>query len=256
MIEALAKIEREVMAAAHRRATQRHSRRPRRVVVATVVLCLGAATAASAITGVGPFPTSDSGPSPLAPKTGGEATLLNVTDPTGGAWTARALRGTEGSLCVEAPPRPSPDTTGVCAGYDALASDFERFGLILNIGGPETGKASEQVHFIMGLARADSTAVRVIDQSGRERATKLSEAWATARPGDGPPPAGAAQSGVGPPPIRPSGPKSTSTEPIATRAFMLAASGPYPTEGEGIKLEVTLNDGRVLRSSWPSDYTP
>ena len=37
---------------------------------------------------------------------------------------------------------------------------------------------------------------------------------------------------------------------------MLAANGPYPTVGGGIKLQVTLTDGRQLQISFPSDYTP
>ncbi|MGI8945362.1 MAG: hypothetical protein ACR2GL_03875 [Thermoleophilaceae bacterium] len=240
MIEALEKIERELISAAQRRGAKRRRARSKRLAAGAAIGALALAAGASAITGVTPLDT----PSPLTPKAAGEQASLGVQAPTGGVWTMRALRGEEGSLCVEAPPRPSPDTGGICVGYDAIASAFERTGAVVYVGAPDS---VDNVHFIMGLVPADAKSIRVTDQNGRVSTPSLTGVWATTKPGDGvlAPELG----GSAAPPVK-------KGEPLGTRAFMLATNGPYPTEGGGIKVEVTRGDGGVAAGSWPADYTP
>ena len=154
----------------------------------------------------------------------------------------RALRGEEGSLCVEAPPRPSPHTGGICVGYDAIARAFKSTGAIVHVGSPDS---ADNVHFIMGFLPADAESIRITDQTGRVMTPSRTGVWATAKPGDG---------GLAPEVGGRSGHVAENGGPLGTRAFMLATDGPYPTEGGGIKLEVARGDGAQVKSSWPSDY--
>jgi hypothetical protein len=244
VIEALEKIERQLMAA-HPRTTKRRSRRQRALAVAVAVGSLILVTAASALTVGVPEPSDETPPSPLDAMANGESATLAAKAPDGGRWQLRALRGQEGSLCVEAPPRPSPDTGGVCAGFDALQSAFKSSGAILHVGGPESGEAAGKVHFAIGLVPAEATGVTIVDQVGEEHVANLSGVWAEAKPGDGLAPSGLERATARP-----------GEEPIGTRAFMAILDGPYPTEPPGIGLEVELDDGHTVRSSWPSDHMP
>lgn len=238
MMEALEHIERELMRAARVGRRRRASSWTAAVAVAGALLVL---SAGSAVSGVGPVPAlDDEAPSPLKVDSAAEFMEMEVGTPTGGSVTLRGTRGADRSLCVEVPPRPSPDASVMCADYSAIAKEFDRVGLILNIGGAEGG----DVHYLYGLVRADAVGVSMVDQSGQTSDLRLTKSWASAKPGDGRAPDGVSQA------------PTVAAAAFPARGFVLASAGQYPTTGKGIELEVQLKDGRVMSSVFPEDFGP
>lgn len=228
MSEPLDRIERQLTVVARRRVRRR--RRVRLLAPASTALVLTLASAASAVTGVGPVGDllAEGEPADLAPTRGAAQVRVDQRGADGQVFAMRAYETPRGVLCFQAPlPSPAGDTAMSCAPPKPLASELTRVGFRANLATGEDGKTP----VIFGIVRGDATAVTLDDGTGVGQRAELSRPWTTI-PSHG----AIAGSGDGSLPLR---------------AFLLAVDGRYPSAERPVTLRVALAGGDVRSSKWP-----
>lgn len=234
MSEPLDRIERQLTAAVRGRARRR--RRVRLLAPASTLLALVLASAASAVTGVGPMGDllAEGEPADLAPTRGAAQIRVDQRGPGGEVFAMRAYETPRGVLCFQAPP-PSPSgvTAMNCAPPEALASELARVGFSANLATGEDGKTP----VIFGVVPGNATAVTLDDPSRAGQPAELSPPWTTIPSRDAT--AGSAD------------------DSLPLRAFLLTVDGRYPSAERPVTLRVTLEGGDELSSEWPvASQTP
>jgi hypothetical protein len=160
-------------------------------------------------------------------------------------WRSVGYVGAQGALCTAAAPhgeRLIKPTLLQCSSPLAVVNGLSRFGAAVYFSNPnprrERGRRSVAA---FGFARADAIAVALVDQAGRRFRADLSRPWATAvrRPGD--------LAGVRGPLRRR---LAALPRRIRLRSYVASLSlPPDPDRGRGLRLEVRLRDGTVLRTA-------
>jgi hypothetical protein len=124
-----------------------------------------------------------------------------------------------GRFCIQAPPLAAGVTSnGSCTPAPDLASSLARSGTWSTVASPAN---APDVHLLFGIARGDTSAITVTTRHATP--AELSAVWT--RLSDG--------------------------EPI--RAFLAVIEGSRPYDDNPVELDVALEDGTVLTSTWPPD---
>ncbi|HEX6389925.1 MAG TPA: hypothetical protein VFZ89_10765 [Solirubrobacteraceae bacterium] len=130
---------------------------------------LAVATAASAVSGIGPFRTTDSGDANVYPRPDAPQQSLVHN----GAWTARAFVGTRSAYCVQAPPAGGPERSEMsCTSPRVVAALFDAGRAFVVVAPVHDGTS-----LVAGLVPAETTAVRVTDDRATSAAATLSPVW-------------------------------------------------------------------------------
>jgi hypothetical protein len=159
-------------------------------------------------------------------------------------WRMVAYKAEREVLCVSpAPPRQRLISAArlQCSGPFAVIRSLQTYGVAAyaSESEPPGGGVKRGSYTVLGHARADAREVTVIDQRGRRWQAELSPTWTTARrlPGD--------LHGIRGP-LRMRLERLPQTAPL--RSFLVAIPAPPgPSDGDGLRLQVTLADGQVLR---------
>jgi hypothetical protein len=225
MTDPLVRINAQLDAAAMRYVERRRRRRIGALGMATAVLVIGIASGASALTGVGPVADLLEGgrlPDLVRPAPEEPRVVVEQADAGGTVWTMRAYRAGKGSVfCIQAPPFPAAGgtTNASCAPYEVLARDLDDSAVFLTIVTPEDGL---DTHLVIGLARADVTAVTVTTAAGRLAAATMSSVWTTAG------------------------------EDQPLRAFLAVVEGPRPYTERPLRVRADSTGGEAVSSRWPA----
>jgi hypothetical protein len=159
-------------------------------------------------------------------------------------WRSVAYVGEGGSLCNAAAPageRLIKPTLLQCSTPLAVVNALSRYGAAVYLSNPNPRRERGRGRMaVFGLTRADAQAVTIIDQRGRRFPARLSAPWASAERSRGD------LKGL------PAGLRSRLAElpqRMRLRPYITSiALPPRPDEGKGLRLEVHLRDGRVLRT--------
>ena len=204
-----------VAARLHRRRRQR--RRGVTLATITCLVAVGALSAASALTGVGPLDDLLHARSAYEPVGQEPRVSIEQSDSHGHRWTMRAYRAGSGRFCIQAPPPATGVTSdGSCTPAPDLTSSLARSGTWSTVASPAD---APDVHLLFGITRGDTSAITVTTRHATP--AELSAVWT--RLSDGTP----------------------------IRAFLAVIGGPRPYDDNPLELDVTLEDGTVLTSTWP-----
>jgi hypothetical protein len=160
-------------------------------------------------------------------------------------WRALAYVGGDGTLCNSAAPpgeRLDKPTLRQCSSPLAVVNALARYGAAVYFSNPNPRREREaRSTAVFGLARADASAVTIVNQRGRRFEAKLSPPWATAvrRQGD----LAGTRDGLR---------RRLERLPqrMRLRSYITSISlPPRPTAGGGLRLEVRLRDGTRLRTT-------
>lgn len=174
MLDALEQIERDLLSAARREVGRRKVHRRASMAALAVTGTLAIATGAAAVSGVGPFTTSERGDANVYPRADAPRQILVSKDADGRAWTSLAFVGTGNAYCVQAPPAMSPSGSEMaCTSPRTIQASFaeERpFAIVSSVG--------ERTSLVAGLVPADTSAVTVVDDgSSTSLRASLSPVW-------------------------------------------------------------------------------
>jgi hypothetical protein len=190
--DALLKIEGELLRAARERSRRPTRGTPGRVVAASVVVLLVLASAASALTGVGPlgglFASDDFASPPFAPKGSSERAYAAATGPNGERWQLLAYRrkasdrrDTQCLALARGRDRGYPSGGIECARPAELAAAVQRRGLYWRVEAYSVGSSGgppQHVRPVYGLVRADAHTVMVRASAAPPRRAALSRPFA------------------------------------------------------------------------------
>lgn len=178
MLSALQVIEKDLIAAAHRQVGRRPV--PRRRWHLSALLVTGSlvmASAASAISGIGPLGDSGEG-NVYAPSTSPQIVFAHQ-GMGGKEWKATAFAGTGGAYCLQAPPAGGGRT--IQAGCEPATVVAKRFAastptvVVTQVTAMDGAGATS---LVAGIVPASTTAVSVQDKrSGTTRQATLTEVW-------------------------------------------------------------------------------
>ena len=159
-------------------------------------------------------------------------------------WRMIAYKADRQVLCVSAAPQGKQLISAAraqCSSPFAVINALGRHGVAAyaSESDPPGGGARRGSYTVLGHVRAGARNVTVIDQRGRRWEAELSKVWTTARriPRD--------LAGI-------KGPLRKSLQDVpqtaALRAFLVAIpTPPGPSQGDGLRIEVRLADGRTLQ---------
>lgn len=179
MLSALQLIEEDLIAAARRQVKQRPAPRGRLQLSTLLVIgSLGLASAASAITGIGPL--GDSGEGNVYAPSSAPQIVFTHQGAGGKEWNATAFRGTGDAYCVQAPP--ADGGREIQAGCEPASVIAKRFATdtptIVVTQVPRGPDVPEAISLVAGIVPASTGTVSVTDKrSGVTRQATLTEVW-------------------------------------------------------------------------------
>jgi hypothetical protein len=226
MSDPLERIAAQLAVAADRKVARSRRRRMARTSALACLLALGLASAASAITGVGPADDlidPDSTRATVEPAQGEPHVTVEQVGADATVWNMRAYRAGDARFCVQAPSVGMEWRSEIeCWSSASLADSLERRGLALSVGAPDEGR---DVNLIFGIARADAIGVDFAVAGGPGTRAAISDVWAES-------PSGAAGG-------------------VPLRAFLAVLEGPTPYVDRPLHVRVELAEGGTLDFTWP-----